>query len=215
MLLAMTDGRSWKRVSLAFLISISLHWLVLALGTHAGASASWRQISTATSSAPSHVMGVRLVSAVPDRQSGNESVASPIQVPAIREPGSNPNRQDAATPAEPVGHVESGWLPLEGPRYFTASELDKRPLLLSAIDLERSVVSQPEEGYLLLRLLISETGGVEKVLVVMNDLAQELEKAAVKSFGGAQFSAGILRGVPVKSQVVIEVKLHSGLPDPI
>ena len=124
-----------------------------------------------------------------------------------------PEQQDTDQPAVPFGQAKHGLLPLEGQRYFTASELDERPVLMSSIDMERHPLTQPEGGYLLLRLLIDETGVVEDVLVVTNDTMEELEKVAAKAFSDARFSPGILHGVPVRSQVLLEVKLEPAFAD--
>ena len=203
----MTEWRTWIRTCVALLISVGLHWLILFFGYYADKNPSGSNASRESGFASKEAITVRLVGA-PDSLLKKEPVESPVHAVTTNQRESKPDSRDPVEPGLPAPYVTDGLLPLDAPHYFTASELDKRPALLMPVDLEQSAASQLEEGYLLLRLLISETGDVEKVVVILNDSAGPIEEAAVQAFGRAQFTAGFLRGVAVKSQVLIEVKLH-------
>lgn len=203
----MTDWRTWKRTCVALLISVSLHWLILFFGYYADKSTSGSNASTESSFTSKAAIAVRLMAAL-DSLPEKAPIELPTRAVTTNQRESTLDNRDAVEPGLPAPYLTDGLLPIDAPRYFTASELDKRPALLMPVDLEQSAASQLEEGYLLLRLLISETGNVEKVIVILNDSAEPIEVAAVQAFGRAQFTAGFLRGVAVKSQVLIEVKLH-------
>ena len=61
------------------------------------------------------------------------------------------------------------------------------------------------EGSVVLRLLIGKSGTVDEVTVVRSHPKGLFERSAVAAFSAARFSPGKVLGVPVKSQVTIEV----------
>jgi TonB family protein len=121
-------------------------------------------------------------------------------------PARSANRPTPAPDApQPLGLRET-------PIYYLPAELDARPRLRSRIDPTYPQVAPPDGGYVLLRLLISEEGRVERALVVVADPEGYFEKAAAEAFAGARFSPGRLGGVAVKSQTWIEMKFHPLVP---
>ncbi|MCI0345060.1 MAG: TonB family protein [Chloroflexi bacterium] len=100
----------------------------------------------------------------------------------------------------------------EAPVYHLPSQLDTRPRLRSRVDPAYPQVAPPDGGYVLLRLLISEEGRVDRVLVVVADPEGFFEKAAADAFAAARFSPGKLGGIAVKSQTWIEMKFHPLVP---
>ena len=62
------------------------------------------------------------------------------------------------------------------------------------------------EGSVVLRLLVGEAGEVDEVAVVRAFPRGLFEASALAAFGQAKFSPGLLLGVPVKSQITIEVQ---------
>ena len=56
------------------------------------------------------------------------------------------------------------------------------------------------------RLLINEFGVVDQAAVVRSVPKGLFEKSALEAFAAARFSPGMLMGLPVKSQVTIEVE---------
>ena len=58
----------------------------------------------------------------------------------------------------------------------------------------------------MLRLLINERGLVDNAAVVRSEPRGFFEESALEAFNSARFSPGLLLGLPVKSQVTIEVE---------
>ena len=96
----------------------------------------------------------------------------------------------------------------ESPVYYLPSQLDSRPGLLTRVDPAYPQVAPPDGGYVLLRLLISDQGQVERVLVVAAEPQGVFDAAAVEAFSSARFSPGMRAGIAVKSQVLLEMKFH-------
>jgi protein TonB len=96
--------------------------------------------------------------------------------------------------------------------HYLPSELDVRPRLRSQIDPPYPQVAPADGGYVVLQVLISETGAVEKVSVAVADPEGFFEKTAIDAFAGARFSPGRRGGVAVKSQTWIELKFHPLAP---
>jgi TonB family protein len=132
----------------------------------------------------------------------------PLEKPAAGGPASSPR-----TPAEEPAQQPLGLLP-EAIHYLP-SELDVRPRLRSRVDPTPPPVAPPDGGYVVLQLLISETGEVERVVVAIADPAGFFEKAAIDAFAGARFSPGQRGGIAVKSQTWIELKFHPLVVDPL
>ena len=59
---------------------------------------------------------------------------------------------------------------------------------------------------MVLRLLISEHGAVDKIEIVRASPPGLFEAAALAAFGSARYSPGFLGGTPVKSQIMFEVE---------
>ncbi len=92
------------------------------------------------------------------------------------------------------------------PHYFELNELTERPLLATAIAIEKSMAHQigvPASARM--RVLINEFGHVDGVQIEESDLPSELEKAAIDAFMQAIYRPGQLDGYPVRSQIRIEV----------
>jgi protein TonB len=96
--------------------------------------------------------------------------------------------------------------------HYLPSDLDVRPRLRTPIDPPYPRVAPPDGGYLVLQLLISETGAVEKVNVAAADPEGFFEQTAIEAFAAARFAPGMRNGVAVKSQTWIELKFHPLVP---
>jgi TonB family protein len=100
----------------------------------------------------------------------------------------------------------------EEPRYYPPSQLDTRPYLLTRVEPIYPQGAPPDGGQAVLRLLIGEDGKVERAVVVSSEPVDKFGEAAAAAFGDAQFSAGKLNGVAVKSQLLIEMKFSALQP---
>lgn len=92
------------------------------------------------------------------------------------------------------------------PGYMSGVGLSQQPRLLSEIAIEYPATAGDQEGKLVLRILVSETGVVDGLSVVRGDPPGVFDDAALKAFGGAKFAPGQILGLPVKSQYLVEVE---------
>ena len=95
---------------------------------------------------------------------------------------------------------------IAAPRYLPADELDVRPQIRSHVEPAFPPDANVSEGRVVLRLLINESGAVDKAVVVHADPPGPFELAAVEAFSPAQFSPGRKGGVAVKSAVTLELR---------
>ena len=91
------------------------------------------------------------------------------------------------------------------PGYLNAARLDPGPRPLQDIEPEFPEAAGLQEGVVVLRLLINEAGVVDNVAVVRSNPQGLFENAATAAFATARFSPGMVLGLPVKSQLMIEV----------
>lgn len=98
------------------------------------------------------------------------------------------------------------------PSYIPADQLDERPQISSHVEPAFPLDANAPSGRVVLRLLIAETGAVDKVLVVEAEPPGPFGAAAVEAFQPARFSPGRKRGVPVKSAVTLELRFGAA-PD--
>ena len=91
------------------------------------------------------------------------------------------------------------------PDYALAGGLNPGPQPLDEIEPDYPDPIYLREGTVVLRLLIGDTGHVDNVAVVRSEPPGVFETAALEAFGKARFSPGMLGGLPVKSQITVEV----------
>ena len=91
------------------------------------------------------------------------------------------------------------------PSYRASGELDPPPAPLQSIDPVYPESAGLQEGTVVLRLLIGSLGEVDEVAVVRATPPGLFEQSALQAFAQAKFSPGYFLGIPVKSQIFIEV----------
>ena len=91
------------------------------------------------------------------------------------------------------------------PSYRASGEHDPPPRPLQSIDPVYPESAGMQEGSVVLRLLISSSGEVDEVAVVRATPPGLFEQSALQAFAKAKFSPGYFLGIPVKSQIFIEV----------
>lgn len=104
-----------------------------------------------------------------------------------------------------------------GPYYFHMSELTQRPVLLhdAVADLVLRVPGLPPQP-VILRLLISDDGKVDRVVVEDSYLAADVERYLTEAFAKVRFEPGRIGRIAVRSQLRLEARLESlehRLPD--
>ena len=90
--------------------------------------------------------------------------------------------------------------------YALGANLDPGPRSLDEIDPDYPDPVKLRSGTVVLRLLISDTGHVDDVAVVRAEPLGVFEQAAIEAFSKARFSPGMAGGMPVKSQIRVEVE---------
>jgi hypothetical protein len=95
------------------------------------------------------------------------------------------------------------------PYYFAAKDLTQRPLVLHDVpaDLMLVLPDVPAKAATL-KILIDEYGEVDQVIVEDSLLPEAAQKTVVDAFVKARFHPGEINGVPVKSQLKIEIMLE-------
>ncbi len=158
-------------------------------------------------------------------QSGGETPREPVRG-AMRSDSSRSETSPAAgAPRPPAAPVERGAdrptpavastaaAPTTGSNstalssaYRTSAGLDPPPRPLDDINPDFPGSAGTRGGSVVLRLLISETGAIDKIEVVRASPPGLFEESALAAFGSARFAPGYLAGTPVKSQIMFEVE---------
>jgi TonB family protein len=148
---------------------------------------------------PSHDSSVDAAAAAVKSRPAEHSIATPSAsaTPAVATPS-------AATPAPTMPSTADEALPA-APDYAFGVRLDPGPRPLDDIE-PKYPDPHFREGTVVLRLLISETGHVDNVAVVRSQPRGVFEQAALDAFGTARFAPGLAAGMPVKSQITVEVR---------
>ncbi len=137
---------------------------------------------------------------------------APPTRPAAEPEQAAPARQ-ASPPSLPPPPADASALGLPGaPVYYLQSELDVRAQMQGHVDPPYPATAPPDGGYVVLRLLISEEGRVERALVVVAEPEGYFEQVAAEAFAAARFFPGRRGGTAVKSQTFIELKFHPLAP---
>lgn len=90
-------------------------------------------------------------------------------------------------------------------RYYVRSELSQAPHVINDI----VILAPPTKGSfawkLLIRLFLSESGLVDRVMIEESTAPAYVEEEAVEQFRSARYSPGYINGQRVKSQLLIDV----------
>lgn len=123
--------------------------------------------------------------------------------------------------AEAAGAAPHPILP--GPQYYRTRELDVPPGIMVRVEPEypEAAARRMLSGKVRIRLLIDETGAVERVEILSADPPGFFESSVQRAFGAARFSPGMKDGAAVKAQLMLEVAFdgdpspsHNGGPSP-
>jgi TonB family protein len=98
-------------------------------------------------------------------------------------------------------------------RYYLARELDLRPRPLKPVEpvYPNDAFLKNIPGRVVVRLFISESGEVEKTLILHAEPPGYFERAVEQAFHAARFTPAMKHGLPVKAQVVLEVRYDAPL----
>ncbi len=228
----MSSGR--LRVMVALLASVALHGTLLAALRPAGAvgaqvTRTAMLVRTLSVTPEGVVAATSATSPAPPEKTGTGGSESIAAERADLLTGPAPSRQAASAPTEPretsrrsatsesefaavdrpselpsaASQREPGLRPAPG--YLLGAQLDPRPAPLDDIEPVFPAEAGSQEGMVVLRILISEAGVVDDVAVIRSAPKGLFEHAAMVAFQNARFSPGMVLGLPVKSQINVQV----------
>jgi hypothetical protein len=94
------------------------------------------------------------------------------------------------------------------PYYFRSHELTNPPRLLQDVRATQNLnLSDTLNRLVVLRLLVSDSGDIDRVVVEESDLPAESTLLLVEKFSKMKFNPGKIDNSPVKSQLTIEVEV--------
>ncbi|MDO9421641.1 MAG: hypothetical protein Q7T66_15190 [Herminiimonas sp.] len=97
------------------------------------------------------------------------------------------------------------------PYYFPANELSEMPQV--KLDLSPSLafsLHSASAQLAVLRLLINEEGQIDEIFIDDSPLSESDQRLVMETFSKSKFQPGKIDGMPVKSQLKIEVRLDDG-----
>jgi TonB family protein len=127
-------------------------------------------------------------------------------------PAITPVREEETAPALDLKRIVSTEpaLSLPGPRYLTPQELTALPRALKPIEPSYPMRGgEVRHGTVVLRLLINSGGTVDQVLVEQSDVGGAFESEAIGAFSSARFRPAEKDGLPVNSQLKVEVTFET------
>jgi len=213
-------GRAWPAASVSFV----LHGALLLGLQPTGGSISSPASPTA--------MIVRMLSeAGPQEQAspanraataphGTQGDADVAQLPAMPRPavvpeGQRPDRPikpESPRPKESLAKIDSAASgPVEPAKtettaYLSGARMDPGPRPLDDIEPLYPPEAGLQEGVVVLQIFINEGGTVDEVKMLRSSPKGLFEHSAIGAFAAAKFSPGMVLGIPVKSQITIEVQ---------
>ena len=106
----------------------------------------------------------------------------------------------------PLSHSAQKLMALPQRYYYSAPELDQTAKPTVDINLEYPQSIDGMGGYVMLRLLINETGKIDQALIIKSEPAGVFDDAAKSAFAKVLYSPGIKNGLPVHSQMLVEAR---------
>lgn len=98
--------------------------------------------------------------------------------------------------------------PLPGPRYLLLKEVDQRPAPITRIDPAYPPEAGGSEGRVVVRLLISDEGAIDRIEIVSAEPPGLFERATLEAFGTARYQPALKSNVRVPSQLTFEVRFN-------
>ena len=205
----------WRRVWPAAILAVALHlsllegWPVTGAGLHRTERlVSSIQIRLLEAQPAAVVPSVAPPPPAPPSDSGLPSAQAQARTNRdLHGAGPKPLARETVTAKGPFTPEALSPAPAlrPAPEYLIAGSLDPGPKLLEDIDPVYPVEAGLREGTVVLRLLIGKNGAVDEVSVVRSTPSELFDRAALAAFSQARFSPGMMLGVPVKSQMTIEL----------
>jgi TonB family protein len=192
-----------ERLGLCLAISMILHLAAL-FALAPGASVY------AHAQAPGRFSEPRVLARLVHAEQVSEAQAQPTPASAEAPQGSRPadTPRPPSRPAPNPAALDTGALGGHGEEvaYYGEKELDVRPTPLDPIEPQDPDLTGKIRGRVLLMLQINRQGGVDKVIVVRAEPAYSFGPEAFAAFKRARFAPGRRGGIPVNSQILVEMQ---------
>jgi hypothetical protein len=140
----------------------------------------------------------------------NGAVAQAAAAPRpLVEPFVEPSVAPAARKSPEEGRIDASETHFQdfSTRYFTANELDDRPAMIAAPDLDAIPVGPLTEGNAILRIFINEAGAVDRMEVEQSTLPDLMLEQLLAQRDQLRFTSGNKNGLNVKSVILYQIKL--------
>jgi TonB family protein len=160
----------------------------------AGAPLTAGETASPTAAAPASSMRRQVLASRPAQAAGRQAGQS-------GQPGQERARSRAAAPERSVQELAP-----QAVAYIESGRLDPGPMPLHEIEPAFPPEAGQQEGWVVLRLFIDTGGIVENIMVLRSFPSGLFDASALGAFGRARFEPGKLHGVPVKSQMTVEVR---------
>lgn len=205
-----------QRLSLCFAASVSLH---LGLAPLIGSGSTSAGAGDDTLSGPQRQSAQPALAVVfMHRHAAARGATSPEPATLAASETTTPAASDQVTviadrPRAEVADTSTIEAPISipAPHYFKAAQLDRRPRVLSEVQPEFPATDFVSvSGSVVLRLLLDESGGVDRVVVERSELPSSFQESAAAAFSKASFAPGEIDNFAVKSEMRVEVTFDSG-----
>lgn len=142
---------------------------------------------------------------VPLRTEGPREAFGTLSEEKTKQDSVSPNSQAPilTVPATSTGLVSGPW-------YYSAQYLHRHPIPLHPIRPDYPLSAEHVSGRVLLLLLINEKGQVDRYQIVASEPSGIFDDTVIDAFRQASYAPGLISGIPVKSQLVVEVNFQPG-----
>lgn len=189
------------RLFFCFFVSFILHFLLIVSGSAFSKSSS--------SAGAERSFRVEAVLLAVEHRSENDLLEERIETDDYEEL-SSVSVNETEYPLADKGGSEGGELVQErglvdSDRYYVRSELSQAPSVINDVLFAAPPTKMGFAWSLRLRLFISESGLVDRLLVEESTAPVYVEEEAIEKFRSTRYSPGLIHGQPVKSQLLILV----------
>ena len=213
-----TAAPTWRRFAWALVVSAVLHGVAV-FGVRAGIGEGWgatgehrfltaRLMPVPNEKTPQHNPGPAPATVIALSPDGRPApvVADPAKEPpppaTAAGAGSGPNlagQHATGTGSLPFDYLKTG-------HYFPARHVHKPPAAIGDINFEYPANTTIRDGVVFAQVLINARGNVDMVIVDSAEPAGVFDNVAVRDLLDAKFSPGLMHGVPVPTELMVEIR---------
>jgi outer membrane biosynthesis protein TonB len=211
----MRPASDWKRLFASLVVSCLLH-AALFFMPYLGVSTSASRLAEQGGQKLKPPRTLNATLALEKKSAFAAAEVSPVFAEGESMADSSAERMASEEPRPALNRTEGiGLLPIPAPTYYTTDQLTKRPQPTAEAELDAPEIRPIlASGTIILKLWISELGGVIAVDVEKTDLPEIFSRTAVAAFRNLRFVPGEINGRPVGTMMRIEVTYDDGRKPP-